>query len=290
MFIDIHVHAQRVEGAPRYGVRPWATIGKIIERYDAAGIEKGVVQPLVGPEFYAPQAIEDVLDMAAEHPDRVIPFFNIHPQAVANSSSSDFRPLIEHYVGRGCKGFGEMTVNMPFSDPLLQNLFGQLNEFGLPVCFHVATRLGGTYGMYDEPGLPQLDMTLGKFPKIKFLGHSQPFWAEIGKLNDPADRGGYPAYAFAEEGALPRLMRKRGNLYGDLSANSGYNALARNPDYAVKFIEEFQDRLMFGTDICAPDTPLPLVDFLKGLKAGGRISAKVFDKVARENAVRVLGL
>ena len=125
---------------------------------------------------------------------------------------------------------------------------------------------------------------------MKFFGHSQAFWAEIGKLEKPADRCGYPNYPIREEGVVPKLMRDYPNLYGDLSAGSGHNALARDVDYAVQFLNEFQDRLMFGTDICAPDTPTPLVDFLIGLRDSGKISATVFNKVAKENAIKILEL
>ena len=71
---------------------------------------------------------------------------------------------------------------------------------------------------------------------------------------------------------------------------SGYNALARDREYAVQFLNEFQDRLMFGTDICAPDTPTPLVDFLLQLRDEKLISEEVFRKVAKENAQRLLEL
>ena len=82
-----------------------------------------------------------------------------------------------------------------------------------------------------------------------------------------------------------------GNLYGDLSAGSGCNALKRDPEYAVKFLNEFQDRLFFGTDICRPDRlATPLVDFLLDLRRKGKISETVFQKVARENAIRLLRL
>ncbi|RKY23395.1 MAG: hypothetical protein DRP83_09330, partial [Planctomycetota bacterium] len=78
--------------------------------------------------------------------------------------------------------------------------------------------------------------------------------------------------------------------YGDISASSGHNALARDAEYAVRFLNEFQDRLMFGTDICAPDTPTPLIDFLLELRDLKKISEDVFQKVARENAIRILDL
>ena len=93
-----------------------------------------------------------------------------------------------------------------------------------------------------------------------------------------------------EEGVVPRLFRQYPNLYGDLSAGSGANALMRDPDYAVRFLHEFQDRLMFGTDICSVDQPLPLAGFLLGLREQGKISDLLFRKVARENAVRLLDL
>ena len=47
-------------------------------------------------------------------------------------------------------------------------------------------------------------------------------------------------------------MRTYGNLYGDLSAGSGSNALTRDRGYAVKFLNN-QDRAV-RTDICAPGT------------------------------------
>ena len=47
---------------------------------------------------------------------------------------------------------------------------------------------------------------------------------------------------------------------------------------------------MFGTDICAPDTPTPLVDFLLKLRKEEKISETVFQKVARGNIIRLLEL
>lgn len=85
-------------------------------------------------------------------------------------------------------------------------------------------------------------------------------------------------------------MRRYHNLCGDLSAGSGYNALARDPAYAVQFINEFHDRLFFGTDICRPDSEVPLVNFLIQLRENGSISREVFHKVAKGNAVKLLAL
>ena len=179
---------------------------------------------------------------------------------------------------------------MPISDPLVQNLFKHAEKVGLPLTFHLAGQIGCIYGLYDDPGLPQLERSLELFPKLKFFAHSQTFWAEMGRLKTPADRFGYPDYPIDEEGVVPTLFRRYENLYGDLSAGSGYNALARDKEYAVEFLNEFQDRLMFGTDICMPDTPTPLVGFLLELRDEKLISEEVFRKVAKENAQRILDL
>jgi hypothetical protein len=89
---------------------------------------------------------------------------------------------------------------------------------------------------------------------------------------------------------VPKLFRRCPNLWADLSAGSGYNALTRDPEYAVKFLVEFQDRLMFGTDICTPTQDLPLAGFLIQLRAAGKLPDPAFQKIARENAIRLYKL
>ncbi|MBT3376318.1 MAG: amidohydrolase family protein [Lentisphaerae bacterium] len=291
MFIDVHVHT-RSEPAPlRGGQQAYATPEYLIERYDGLGIEKAAVLPGISPECtLIPQSNEEVLAIHARHPERFIPFCNVDPRAVANSPTAPLGDVLRYYRDQGCRGIGEVTANLPIRDLRVQNLFRHVQDVGIPLTFHLAHRIGGIYGLYDDPGLPQLEEALRSFPKLNFLGHSQTFWAEMGRLETPLDRAGYPTTAINEEGVVPKLFRRYPNMHGDLSAGSGCNALRRDPDYAVQFLNEFQDRLLFGTDICAPDTPTPLVDFLCELRDSGRISEEIFRKVARENAVRLLGL
>ena len=289
MFIDIHCHTRRTPGFPRRGKPAYATPEQLIRRFDELGVERGVLLPGVNPECaYAPQSNEEILDIAREFPGRFIPFCNVDPRALTNSADAPLGDILRYYRDQGARGLGEAAANLSISDPLVQNLLRHLQDVGLPLTFHLAAQIGGTYGLYDDQGLPQLELSLERFPELKFFAHSQVFWSEMGRLEKPADRYGYPSYFIREEGVVPELMRQYPNLYGDLSAHSGYNALARDPDHAVRFLDEFQDRLMFGTDICAPDTPTPLVDFLLELRDKGRISPEVFNKIARQNAVRLL--
>ncbi|NLW86257.1 MAG: amidohydrolase family protein [Planctomycetes bacterium] len=293
MFIDIHVHTRYADMMPTRpnGTMPYTTPEQLIERYDAIGVEKAVLLPGIGPECaIVPQSNEEIVRIARQYEGRFIPFCNIDPRSMTNSSDAPLGHLLEHYKKLGCKGLGEVCTNLPISDPRVQNLFKCCQDTDMPLTFHLAAQIGGIYGLYDEPGLPQLELALQKFPKLKFFGHSQTFWAEMGVLETPADRYGYPQNPIDVEGVVPKFFRRYSNLYGDLSAGSGCNAIKRDRKYGVKFLNEFQDRLFFGTDICAPTTPTPLVDYLLELKNAGEISQTVFDKIARGNAIRILGL
>ena len=290
MFIDIHGHVYK-NLTYHWGGKSWATPRQLVEFYDRHQIERGVLMPMTGPEFYLPQSNEEILEVAEQYPGRFIPFCNVHPKALANDPNTPLENLLLHYKKLGCKGVGEVTCNMSFFDPFMQNLFRAVEKSGLPMTFHLAHRLGGIYGIYDEPGLPGLAETLERFPGLRMFGHSQTFWAEISELELVSDRMGYPT-GKVREGAVPKLLRRYPNLFGDLSAGSGANALMRDPEYAVRFLNEFQDRLCFGMDVCLEptDANAKLAYFLIKLRDEGKISDAVFRKVARENAVRILGL
>lgn len=290
MFIDIHAHAYRKPQPWTNGKPLFSRPEQVLKRYDELQIERGVLLPLVSPEVYFPQSNEDILEFAANSGGRFIPFCNIDPRAISNSADAPLDYILRYYKDCGCKGIGEVMPNLPFSDPLVQNLMKHVQDVGFPLIFDISDRIGGDYGLFDEVGLPQLEGCLKKFSNLKILGHGQAFWAEIGQLETPRDRAVYPSYPIKAEGVVPKLFRRYENLYGDLSALSGFNALSRDVDYAVGFLNEFQDRLMFGTDICRPDQDLPLAGFLIELKDKGKISQAVFDKIARENAIRILEL
>ena len=299
MFIDIHAHAYR---KPVPFVVQFCTVEQLIQRYDETGIEKGAVLPIVSPEIYLPQANEDILDMAEQYPDRIIPFCNLDPRALTNSADAPLDTVLRYYRDRGCKGLGEVMLNVPVMDPMVQNLFKHAEAVGLPVTFDGSDRVGGDFGLYDDPGLPQLEHTLQRFPDLILFGHGPVFWSEIGRMETPAQRKtafkpngeqvGWlpPSGPITEEGVVPKLLRRYPNLHGDLSDASPWNALARDADYGPKFLTEFQDRLLFGTDICFADMPLPMIDLLTGWRDEGKITEAVFNKVARENAIRVFNL
>ena len=297
MFIDIHCHAYR-KLPPIYS---FSTPEQVIARYDALGIEKGALLPIVSPEIYLPQANEDILEMVEQYPDRFFAFCNIDPRAIANSPHSPLGKLLQHYKDKGCKGLGEVMPNLPVMDPMVQNLFACAEDVGLPVTFDGSDQLTGDFGLYDDPGLPQLEHTLQRYPKLIMFGHGPVFWSEIARLETTAERsyifrraggqvGRLPKGPVKEEGVVPKLLRLYPNLHGDLSDGTACNALARDHEYGPKFLTEFQDRLCFGTDLCFPTMRIDIIDLLLGWRDQGKISAEVFAKVARENAVKLFGL
>jgi predicted TIM-barrel fold metal-dependent hydrolase len=93
-------------------------------------------------------------------------------------------------------------------------------------------------------------------------------------------------------GRIVELMRKYPNLCGDLSAGSAYNAMTRDPEFGYSFIEEFQDRLFYGTDVNDPShISLDMVKLSFWLDEAcdkGKISKAAYEKVCYGNALDLL--
>ncbi|MBN1349824.1 amidohydrolase family protein [candidate division KSB1 bacterium] len=292
MLIDIHVHAckKRHPKITRFNGSLYPTPAQLIETMDAHAIDRAVVMSAVSPEYrYTIVTPEETLEMCAQFPDRLIPFCNFDPRFLRNDTDANFLPLLEAYKEMGCKGIGEYFANIPFDDPLNMNFFAQVEDVGLPLTFHIAQRIGAIYGCYDDLGLPRLEKILKAFPRLTLLAHSQPFWAEISADVTEETRGGYPG-GKVTPGRVVELMRNYPNLHGDLSAGSGFNAISRDPEFGYQFMEEFQDRLYWGTDIANVPQDLPIVEYFRKLKRTKSIATEAFEKITWKNANRLLDL
>jgi predicted TIM-barrel fold metal-dependent hydrolase len=107
---------------------------------------------------------------------------------------------------------------------------------------------------------------------------------------DEKDRGGYPTGPVSAPGRVSELLARYPNLHADLSAGSGFNAVSRDPEFGYRFLEEHQDKLLFGTDICHVNQPVDIVPYINEARRSGRISEQCYRKVTHANAVRLLGL
>lgn len=288
--IDIHAHTSMWENTPlRYG-STFASPEQIKESYHEIGIDKGFLLPLISPEYRdSVQTNEEMEYLANKYSDTFYWFCSIDPRMGENSPKTDFSQLIEHYKNRGAIGLGELIANLYIDDPLLDNLFYHCGECDMPVTIHIAHKKGETYGIVDDLGLPRLEKMLKKYPKLKIMGHSQCFWSEIGDNVNDENRYGYPK-GKVQNGRITELMREYPNLYCDLSAGSGYGAMSRDPEFAYRFIEEFSDRLMFGTDICRPNQKSSLSSWLDEAYENRCITKENYYKVCRGNAIKIYKL
>ncbi|MFO7637237.1 MAG: amidohydrolase family protein [Clostridia bacterium] len=290
MFFDLHAHVYKYQYPSGNGESLFIGPEQLVRRHDALGIKKAVLLPIVSPEVYVPQSVGEVIEIADRSNGRFIPFCNIDPRVLTNTSDAPLGNLLEHYRALGCRGIGEVMPNMELDHPKMRNLFRHVQEIGFPLIFDLTGNPGTGYGLYDEPGLPRLESCLNEFPKLLFIGHGPAFWAEISRLAAEEDRFGYPGYPVEKQGRTVALLREYPNLHAELSARSGANALMRDRDHASSFLEEFRDKLYFGTDICTDDQPALSLDFLMKMKAEEKIREETFHRIAAGNALNLFGL
>lgn len=292
MLIDAHLHTARRKGLPSNPAGSnYATPEELIGMMDRTGVNRGILLPSASPECnYQMVSTEDVLEVCETYPDRFYPFCNVDPRAGSNSPDTDLSFHLNYYKGRGCRGVGEITANLEFCDPLVQNLFRHCERCEMPVIFHVAPKRYGCYGLIDAVGLPGLEASLAVFPRLAFIGHSQPFWAEISGDVTVENRNTYPAGPVVTGGTVPRLMEAYPNLYCGWDAGSGYNGLTRDPEFGWSFMERFSERIVFGTDICDPSNKHQHAEYLRTSHADGRLSDTAFENISWCTANRLFGL
>ena len=293
--IDMHAHtiaSRGIPNGPQGGY--WPMPEELMEMYKELGIERSVLLPMICTEFYLETSTNrEIRDIVAKYPETFSWFCNIDPRQGTRSPDYDFSYVLNYYKSIGAKGVGEICANVFFDDPLALNLFKHCEACNMPVLFHIGYP-GGEYGLCDDLGLFKLEKVLGMFPNLILIGHSGRFWAEISD-SYTARNGGYPTGPVTE-GRVVELMRNYKNLHADISAGSGSNAIMRDPEFGYKFLEEFSDRLYYGTDICTCDAERairdfkPMVEFLDNGLENGKLSADAHYKICRGNAEKLLGL
>ena len=288
--IDIHAHSVlngQYELPSHTGLSP----EDLITLYDELGVEKGILLPITSPEGTAcVMSNGNTKAITTMYPGRLLWACNVDPRLGRNSPDTDLSEYLEFYKSLGAVSMGELTANIYADDPMMENLFSCCEECDMAVTIHIAPKKGG-YGIIDDLGLPRLEKMLKRHPKLKIFGHSQPFWAEISSDCSEENRGFFPK-GKVTEGRIAHLLRDYPNLYCDLSAYSGFNALSRDIDYTLGFIEEFWPRIMYGIDACTVNDRhiRPMASFLDSLYEKGDISEEAYRGICRENAERILKL
>ena len=274
--IDIHAHLGNL-GRERYPETPPLTPQQWLDRMDREGIDIAVLLPLESPEGgWGYLLTEEAVEARNLYPERFIAFCCVDPRYPYATK------FIEYMVKRhDCRGFGEHVNGLAFDDPLNMKLYKTCNELGLPLDFEINKGAGFCY---DDPGLPRLEKCLKEFPNIAWLGHGPGFWSGIS--GDDAIEPAYPKGPVTPGGAIDRLCAEYDNLYLDLSAGSGYNAMTRDPDFTMGFIERNWKRMLFGTDVVFSNAELRICSWIRELD----VSDEVRQAIADGNARRVLGI
>jgi predicted TIM-barrel fold metal-dependent hydrolase len=132
---------------------------------------------------------------------------------------------------------------------------------------------------------------LEKYPRARFIGHAQTWWANIDR-NQTDQRVLYPKGPVTPGGLTDRYLRDYENMYGDLSAGSGLNALTRDEAFTRDFLTRHQDKLLFGSDCNDRDGGGPACQGAKTIAAVRRLSPtkSIERKLLYENARRLFHL
>jgi len=152
----------------------------------------------------------------------------------------------------GVQVCGEVKLRMMYDNLDAVRLFRLAGERGLPVTVHIDYEFS-TGRKYPRPnywyggGIEAFERTLRACPGTNFLGHAPGFWAHISG-DDQFDKEPYPKGDVLPGGKLIQLLRGYPNLYCDISAGSGHNALSRNLEFTKSFLLEFQDRVVYARD------------------------------------------
>ena len=271
--IDTHTHLHysgRLPGEPS-GI----SAEQLVDTMNRRGIDKSVMLPMESPEYTSSYCLTDwVIEAAERYPERLIPFIHVDPRKPRCIE------LIEHFAKHHLvKGFGEFVDTLAFDDPLRMQIYAKCGELGLPIVFYGA----GPHSR-DEVGLPRLEKCLKEFPDTIFIGHGARWWEAISADDDGSCS--YPKTPVVEGGTADLFLQDYDNMYADISAGSGYNAMTRDPEFTQGFIERNCSKLLFATDYLSAGHEMGHVEWMREtpMKEEHRTA------IAEGNARRILHL
>jgi predicted TIM-barrel fold metal-dependent hydrolase len=147
---------------------------------------------------------------------------------------------IEHYLRLGGVLIAEQKFGIDCDSEPMQRIYEIAREFEVPVLMH------WQHDMYNY-GFDRFHKMLEKYPTVTFIGHAQTWWANIDR-NHVDQSVLYPKGPVVRGGLTDRYLSDYANMYGDLSAGSGLNALTRDEEFTRDFVVRLQHKLVFGSD------------------------------------------
>jgi len=150
-------------------------------------------------------------------------------------------PEIEKYLKLGAVMIAEQKFGVECDSPAMQKIYQLAQAYHVPVLMHWQVK------MYNY-GFERFHQMLEKYPRVNFLGHAQTWWANVDKNYKDDPQNLYPKGPITPGGLTDRYLSDYPNMYGDLSAGSGLNALTRDESFTPAFLQRHQDKLIFGSD------------------------------------------
>src|SRR5262245_36348166 len=164
----------------------------------------------------------------------------------------DAERVLTQAVKDGAQGFGEMKFHVAADGPELRRVYALAAELGVPILIHFQeVDHFPNEGTWSTGFAKAFESMLKAYPKTTFIGHADAFWANVSE--DYRNEAAYPSGPIRRGGVTDRLLGDYANLFGDLSANSGNNALSRDPEFTADFLKRHQDKLLFGSDCSCRD-------------------------------------
>lgn len=177
---------------------------------------------------------ESALAMARQFPGEV--YFGANDV----TDFPEARAEIAKYLDLGGVIIGEQKFGVELDSPESQILYAMAADYGVPILMHLQ------HGTYNT-GFERLPKMLEKFPKTTFIGHAQTWWANIDKNH--ADQAVlYPKGPVTPGGLTDRYLADYPNMFADMSAGSGLNALLRDEDHTRGFLDRHQSKILYGSD------------------------------------------
>jgi predicted TIM-barrel fold metal-dependent hydrolase len=169
----------------------------------------------------------------------------------ADPSQPNSGDVLRKAIRGGAVSVGELKYHVALDSPEMRRVYDVAAELGVPVMMHIQNFPHFAGELPYNTGYNQFDRILRAYPNTNFIGHGDLFWAHI-SADVPTDRG-YPAGPVKPGGLTDKWLSDFPNLYADMSAYSGNNALSRDLDFSKGFVARHQNKLIFGSDCSCVD-------------------------------------
>lgn len=250
--IDIHSHDY---ASTQSDIDHW------VKTMDEAGISKTIIQT-----YSTGKSFDSLVEKYNRYPDRFELWCGFDYTGFGKPGWSQKAVTeLERCYQKGARGIGELGdkgegelyskptpgKGIHIDDPLLRPLLDKCGELKMPISIHI----GEDQWMYEKPdsandGLMNAGIWHVDMNKPGKLNHAQLMAGLENALNQHPKSifvACHLANCCADLSKLGKLLDAHPNLYADIAAR--YSEIAPIPRYTAAFMEKYQDRLLYGTDM-----------------------------------------